>query len=81
MRFIKNLQTILSQLLNVFIGGDPDMTISTRAYVNARIKGGKWVRIETAINALFFDEHHCRKAFLRDVEYANKIHYLKSRIG
>jgi hypothetical protein len=79
--FSKNILTVSSQVLNVFLMGDPDMTISTRAYVNARLIGGKWIKIEKFLNFIFRDEQHCKLAYLRDVEYAKKIFYIRDRLN
>ena len=64
MQYIKNIGTALSQILNALIGGNPNMTISARAYCE------NWVIAEKIINKIFFfDEDHCHKSWLRDVEF------------
>jgi hypothetical protein len=74
-KFFRNILTLSSQFLNVILGGDPDMSVSCRAYVYSRLYGGKWRLAEKMINKIFFDPYHCKEAFIRDVEYAKKIMY------
>lgn len=64
MNYIKNIGTALSQLLNAIVGGNPNMTLSARAYCE------DWKVAERIINKIFFmEEDHCHKSWLRDVEF------------
>lgn len=64
MEHIKNIGTALSQLLNASIGGNPNMTLSARAYCE------DWKVTERVINTIFFmEEDHCHKSWLRDVDF------------
>lgn len=64
MKYIKNIGIAVSQLINASIGGNPNMTISARAYCD------DWVVAEKMINKVFFfDEDHCHKSWLRDVDF------------
>ena len=52
------------QLLNALLGGDIDETLSSHSYRRARDGSIKWLRIEQAINVVFFWQHeHCRESF------------------
>jgi len=55
--WLKNLLIAVDQLANTLLRGDPDETISSRAYRE------KW-RIVPLIDAVFwFDPEHCRTSF------------------
>lgn len=59
----------LSQLLNVLVlDGDANESISGRSYRQG------WTRTERTINALlFWDEDHCRVAYLSDIARASAL--------
>ena len=64
MKYLKNVGTAISQLLNAFLGGNPNMTLSARSYCE------DWKLAERVINSLFFmEEDHCRMSWLRDVDF------------
>ena len=68
MNYIKNIGTAISQLLNAFIGGNPNMTISARSYCE------NWTVAEKIINKIFFfDADHCRQSWMRDVEFCARV--------
>jgi len=73
--YFKNITTCLSQILNTIIGGNPDMTLSSRAYVSAR-KGNKYgIFFEKVINYTFFwQNEHCFFSWMQDVRYANYVY-------
>lgn len=55
--WLKNMLIALDQLLNTLLRGDPDETISSRAYRQ------RW-RIVPLLDAVFwFDPDHCRTSF------------------
>jgi hypothetical protein len=51
----------IDQLANTVIGGEPDETISARAYRLRARKG--WALAERVINAMFRDPDHCLHAY------------------
>lgn len=63
MKYIKNVLIALDQLANTLIGGQPDETISAKAY-RMRVEKDSfgWKSTEKLINFLFFDEKHCEKS-------------------
>ena len=62
-RYALNLLIAVDQLVNAILRGDPDETLSSRAY-RMQLKGQRyWGWTATFINALFFDRNHCRKAW------------------
>lgn len=58
----------VDQLVNTFLGGMADETLSSRAYRHAEIKKDRrWPMV--IINALFFwQKDHCRTAYESEVE-------------
>ena len=62
-----------SQTLNVWLlMGHHDQTVSARCYVNRHNKW--WNLCRNIVNTIFFWEtDHCKKSFLKDVEYAKEI--------
>ena len=59
----------LDQILNAMLGGDIDETLSSRAYRRARTGSSKWLRIERAINRLFFwQSEHCQASYLNELK-------------
>lgn len=64
MTYLANLWSATSQWFNTLIGGDPNESISGRAYRE------QWW-IEKLINGLFFwQSRHCRGAYNSDREWA-----------
>lgn len=60
-RYLSNILSALSQLLNTLLGGEfTNETLSARAY---RTKNEP---LERAINILLLDDEHCRKEFEDD---------------
>ena len=67
------LLVVISQAVNALIlGGEPDQTISSRAYSCNTVKG--WSFVERFINFVFFwDKNHCHNSWLMDVDFSNRI--------
>ena len=67
------LLVVISQTINALIlNGEPDQTISSRAYACNNVK--VWSLVERAINFVFFwEEDHCYNSWLMDVEFSNRI--------
>ena len=59
-----NVAIAIDQLANAVLRGDPDETLSSRAY-RMHMKGQPyWGGLASVIDWVFFwDEDHCRKAF------------------
>ena len=72
-QYINNLGSALSQLLNATLGGNPDITLSARTYIEAD-NGKLWARVlRPVIDAVFFwDKGHTKNAAIRDRENALK---------
>ena len=66
-----NIAIAIDQLANAVLRGDPDETLSSRAY-RMREKGQRyWGWLANAIDALFFWQRaprHCERAYLSEVE-------------
>ena len=62
--WLLNVAIAVDQLVNAALAGAPDETLSSRAH-RMRAKGHRWWGwTAAAIDALlFFDPHHCRKAY------------------
>lgn len=65
-RYFHNLCVAFDQLANTLLAGYPDETLSSRSY-RCRDKR-RWFIVMNIINALFFNRHHCFKAFQKDVD-------------
>lgn len=67
------LLVVISQTINALIlNGEPDQTISSRAYSCNNVK--MWSLVEQCINFVFFwDENHCYKSWVLDLEFSNRI--------
>ena len=82
-RYLILVGDAISQLLNValFLGGNPNESISGRAY---RCQYDlKWSLARMVIDAIFypFESHHCRKAYISDLNRASDLiahHYENS---
>lgn len=71
--YLSKVATALSQFVNaVILNGDPDESISGRAYRRGTIGGSKkWKAIMRVIDALFFfDPDHCCNSFYFDLNKA-----------
>lgn len=70
--FLK-LLVVISQAVNALIlNGEPDQTLSSRAYSCNNVKG--WSLAEKAINFVFFwDKQHCYNSWMLDLEFSNRI--------
>ena len=73
-----NSMTLISQKIQSRIArGSPDLTISSRAYINRNIY--PWNYVYTITNALFFfQEDHCYLSYKRDVAFAIEIMRIES---
>ena len=61
-----------SQLLNAVLGGNPNITVSARCYINREKKG--WDAAYKVINKVFFwQEDHCKESFDDDIKYAMEV--------
>lgn len=70
--YLSNLGTCTSQVCNTVIGGNPDVSLSARAFLSAQ-RSARAATIERLINGLFFFEpDHCRRSFERDVSHARE---------
>lgn len=68
MRYLLNLLIATDQLANTLLRGDPDETLSSRAY-RMHAKGQPvWWWTMHAINALFFNRDHCYEAYMHERE-------------
>lgn len=70
--YLSRIGTIISQTLNVILfNGDPDESISARAYRRTQEGSVKWARVVRVIDAIFFFEPgHCRRAYQTDLSHA-----------
>lgn len=67
--YIVKIGNSLSQLLNVvFLNGEPDECLSGRAYRTDT----RWA-IVTIDTIFFWDEDHCKSAYMNDLSYAGKV--------
>lgn len=53
----------IDRTFNVLTLGDIGVTFSTRSHINAQTSK-TWGKIESIINACFFDDNHCKGSFL-----------------
>jgi len=62
--YLHHLLVSLSQLANTLLGGHPDMTISSAAWV--RSQTGQGDRVRALMDAIFWwDADHCAESFER----------------
>lgn len=66
-QYIKNILIALDQLLNAIFQGEPDETLSSRAWRLEQERGRKWPRILIDL-LLWFDKDHCHQAYLSEIE-------------
>ena len=65
-RYLFNLLYSLDQLLNTFLGGNADETLSSRLYREGS-------RFRHVVNALFFwQDEHCKQSFLNEYKRRTK---------
>ena len=73
--YMRNIAIAADQLVNAMIAGSPDETVSSRVYRGAVlvVHPNRAARMAyRAINALFFwQEDHCRAAYLREKQRAH----------
>lgn len=55
--YLRQVLVAADQLMNAFLGGWADESLSSRAYRT----GARWA--VAAVNALFLDRDHCRQAY------------------
>lgn len=63
LRWGLNVLIAIDQLANAIVRGDPDETLSSRAYRMHRKGQPYWGWTMHFINGLFFDRNHCLKAW------------------
>lgn len=73
--YMRNIAIAADQLANAMIAGSPDETVSSRVYRGA-VLAAQPTRVARmayrTINALFFwQEDHCRVAYLREKQRAH----------
>ena len=77
--YFHHLLVSLSQLANTLMGGHPDMTISSAAWV--RSQTGQGDRVRALMDALFWwEEGHCQESFERDVRFASRVFHWQRQI-
>lgn len=65
--YIWNILEAVSQLLHAMLGGNPNITLSAKAYL--RREASPWTY--RAINTLFFwQDDHCRDSWVSDINFA-----------
>jgi uvrD/REP helicase len=73
--YMRNIVIAADQLANAMIAGSPDETVSSRVYRGAvlAVHPNRAARMAyRTINALFFwQEDHCRAAYLREKQRAH----------
>ncbi|WP_448980339.1 hypothetical protein [Neisseria sicca] len=73
--YMRNIAIAADQLANAMIAGSPDETVSSRVYRGAvlAVHPNRAARMAyRTINALFFwQEDHCRAAYLREKQRAH----------
>lgn len=65
--YIKNVLIGIDQLINTFIGGKPDETISAKAHREAGHGKTGWNIAEKIINCLFLNNKHCYEAYIAEL--------------
>lgn len=73
--YMRNIAIAADQLANAMVAGSPDETVSSRVYRGAvlAVHPNRAARMAyRTINALFFwQEDHCRAAYLREKQRAH----------
>ena len=65
--YIKNILIGIDQLANAIFCGEPDETLSSRAYRLDKERGRKLPRILIDL-LLWFDKDHCHQAYLSEID-------------
>jgi hypothetical protein len=65
--YIKNVLIGIDQLANTIFRGEPDETLSSRAWRLEQERGRKWPRILIDL-LFFFDKNHCYESYLSEIE-------------
>lgn len=69
MNYFLRIACAADQTLNTVLGGEPDETLSSRAYRNRERPG--WKQLRQVIDSLFFwQDEHCLGAYLAERERA-----------
>jgi hypothetical protein len=67
--YLLNIAEAISQLLNALLGGNPNITVSGRAYLNRKRHPLPY----KLINKLFWwQEDHCRDSWVSDITFARQ---------
>ena len=79
MRYLLNLAIAADQALNALLAGNPDETLSSRAYRAKRAGHKYWGWTAKAIDALFFwQPGHCRLAYEFEVARGRLFVYMNT---
>lgn len=71
MGYFISVGSALSQVVNALIGGNPNESLSGRAY---RLKDKGWGWLYKTLNTIFFfQEDHCQMAYEKDIEDAGRV--------
>ena len=69
MTYLWNVLEAVSQLLHAILGGNPNITLSAKAYLRREAHPLPY----RAINALFFwQDDHCRESWVSDIVFARR---------
>jgi hypothetical protein len=84
-RYLQNIAVWLSQTAHVLLfprTGNPDLTISARAHIEAEVYGHpRWTRARDIINLMFFwQRDHCALSFAVDVRHAERVTAYRARL-
>lgn len=76
-----NVAISISQFVSVLFGGHPDMTVASRIFVASQNGSTKAQELERILNVIFFwDDQHCKQAWLKDVAHASKVFHMQKEI-
>lgn len=77
--YLTRVGTVISQAINALVcNGHPDMSLSTRAYLE-RDTSAWWLRVYW-IAEILFGAGHCRDSFESDVQFANDIKQIEASL-
>ena len=84
-RYLQNIAILMSQTAHTILfprTGNPDLTISARAHIEAEVYGSpRWTIARDVINAIFFwQQDHCADSFSQDVEHAAQVQVYSRRM-
>ena len=69
MTYLWNVLEAVSQLLHAMLGGNPNITLSAKAYLKRESRPLPY----RVINTLFFwQEDHCRESWVSDIVFARR---------